>query len=146
MFGILTLAIALGLGLSLFYIGLLITWYLFQAIAYWLIFVKAGESGWKSLIPIYNVYIQYKITWTTTIFWVSLILGILSPILANMEGSYHTIGVICAVFEVLIDYMAAYKFSKAFGHGIPFALGLVFLNPIFILILGFGSSEYYGPQ
>ena len=36
--------------------------------------------------------------------------------------------------------------SKRFGHGVGFALGLVFLAPIFWLILGFGSSKYVGDQ
>ena len=30
-------------------------------IATWKIFVKAGEKGWKSLIPFYSVYIQCRI-------------------------------------------------------------------------------------
>ena len=31
-------------------------------IGLWKIFTKAGEKGWKSLIPIYNVYILFKIS------------------------------------------------------------------------------------
>ena len=26
----------------------------------WRVFLKAGEKGWKSLIPFYNEYVQYK--------------------------------------------------------------------------------------
>ena len=33
---------------------LAVGWYVLQAIAYWKIFEKAGEPGWKALIPIYN--------------------------------------------------------------------------------------------
>lgn len=40
-----------------------IVWFVFQAIADWKIFTKAGEPGWKSLIPIYNVYVEYDICW-----------------------------------------------------------------------------------
>lgn len=29
----------------------------------WAIFRKAGEPGWAAIIPFYNVYILYKITW-----------------------------------------------------------------------------------
>lgn len=28
----------------------------------WLVFEKAGESGWKSIIPVYNIYTLLKIT------------------------------------------------------------------------------------
>ncbi|MCR5651378.1 MAG: DUF5684 domain-containing protein [Lachnospiraceae bacterium] len=36
--------------------------------------------------------------------------------------------------------------SKSFGHGFGFTLGLLFLSPLFTLILGLGSSQYIGPQ
>ena len=36
------------------------------------------------------------------------------------------------------------KLSEAFGHGAGFGLGLIFLNPIFMPILAFGSSQYVG--
>ena len=36
--------------------------------------------------------------------------------------------------------------SLAYGHGVGFAIGLFFLSPIFMLILGLGSSQYQGPQ
>ena len=39
-----------------------------------------------------------------------------------------------------------YKLSKAFGHGVGFTVGLFFLRPIFLLILGFGGSVYLGKQ
>lgn len=35
--------------------------------------------------------------------------------------------------------------SKSFGHGVGFTIGLIFLSPIFLCILGFGSSRYLGP-
>lgn len=33
-----------------------------QVIANWKIFTKAGESGWKSIIPIYNSVVLFKIS------------------------------------------------------------------------------------
>ncbi len=32
-----------------------IVWYVLQVVAYWRIFKKAGEAGWKSFIPLYNM-------------------------------------------------------------------------------------------
>lgn len=37
--------------------------YLFEVVAGWRIFEKAGERGWKSLIPVYNNYIRYRLAW-----------------------------------------------------------------------------------
>ena len=42
--------------------------YILQVIAYWKIFTKAGEEGWKSIIPIYNGYVQYRLTWECAVF------------------------------------------------------------------------------
>jgi hypothetical protein len=44
-------------------------------IAMWKIFEKAGEAGWKSIIPIYNVYIMYKIVGMKNWFWYILIVA-----------------------------------------------------------------------
>ena len=32
-------------------------------IAMWKIFEKAGEPGWAAIIPFYNLYVLFKITW-----------------------------------------------------------------------------------
>lgn len=32
-----------------------------EIVALWRIFTKAGEKGWNCLIPIYNMYILFKI-------------------------------------------------------------------------------------
>lgn len=61
-----TSAIAAALGaynlfiITLFIIVLLILLILL-VVAYWKMFTKAGVAGWKSLIPLYNVYIAFKI-------------------------------------------------------------------------------------
>ncbi len=52
-------AAAIILGLLATWAIVVILWYVLQVIAYWRIFTKAGEAGWKSLIPIYNTYVQY---------------------------------------------------------------------------------------
>ena len=94
-------------------------------IADWILFKKAGQPGWKCLIPIYNVYILFKITMGNG--WLFLLL--LVPI-AN----------------IVILIMMLVNLSKAYGHGGGFAVGLIFLTDIFLLILAFGKSEYVGPK
>lgn len=51
---------------------LVIGWYVLQVIAYWKIFEKAGEPGWKAIIPFYNTYTQYKFTWNANLYWFAL--------------------------------------------------------------------------
>jgi len=63
----------------------------------------------------------------------ALISQVLGIILAVATG-------IC-IFVFYIVHCA--KLAAAFGRGGGFATGLVFLHPLFIMILGFGKSTYY---
>jgi hypothetical protein len=95
-------------------------------VAMWKIFEKAGEPGWAAIIPFYNVYVLFKITWGNG--WKFLFL--LIPI-ANL------------VFAII----TMVKLAKAFGKSGGFAVGLIFLSIIFYCILAFDSSTYLGvPQ
>ncbi len=113
-------------------------------IATWKIFTKAGEEGWKCLIPFYNQYTLYKITWDVTYFWVILGLSVVGAIVGALE--IPVIGSILSIASAVIGIIQLHKMSKAYGHDIGFTLGLIFLSPIFFLILAFGQSEYMGPQ
>ncbi len=127
-------------------VAFLIYWIL-QIVAYWSIFKKAGEPGWKSMIPIYCTYVQYKLTWKTSMFWISFLAAIIANVLMQLGGdslALLAVGVVLEIAAAAIGFVALYKLSRSFGHGVGFAIGLIFLYPIFILILGFGSSQYIG--
>lgn len=94
-------------------------------IAMWNIFTKAGEAGWKSLIPILNTYTMFKIVYGNGWKFLLLLVPILGEILA-------------------IVYLV--RLGQAFGKGVGFILGLIFLAPIFIILLGFGKDQYQGPM
>lgn len=130
------------------YLILALVWWILQIIANWNIFTKAGEAGWKSLIPIYGDYVSYKIAWQTSYFWLSFILGIVASYVASAnpdEGMFLAVIVtLLRIVLTVINIMYCVKLSRAFGHGIGFAIGLILLQPIFLLILGFGSDPYYG--
>ena len=93
-------------------------------IAMWKIFSKAGKPGWAVLIPIYNLYVLLEIV-GRPIWWLIMFL--------------------IPLVNVIFIFILWFDLAKAFGKGAGFALGLIFLNPIFILILGFGSAQYVGP-
>lgn len=102
-----------------------------QIVAMWKLFTKAGEKGWKSIIPIYNLITLFKIVGITP--WL---------ILAYLLVAIPVVGTIIAL--VLSIYLA-YKVSKSFGHGIGMTIVAVLFTTIAYLIIGFGSSEYVGP-
>lgn len=140
------LALVMGMGAAAI-IGCLVL-YVLLVIANWKIFTKAGEKGWKSIIPIYNVYILYKISWKVSMFWISLALIVLYSIFAALAQDGNTFFLILALIAIIavavIEIMQLHKLSKSYGHGAGFTVGLVLLNTIFMLILGLGSSQYIG--
>ena len=124
--------------------------YIILVIANWKIFTKAGEAGWKSLIPFLNTYVIFKISWEARMFWImmcSLIAGSICSTIAGEDGGVVAIlGLMFSIVSIVIGIVDIHKLSKSFGHGIGFTLGLIFFSPIFTLILGFGSSKYIGPN
>ncbi len=133
-------------GMGAVFVLVVIAWYVLLVIANWKIFTKAGEAGWKSIIPIYNGYILYKISWKPMYFFLNILLVVVSFCLSGVTDS----SIIAAVAWIVTVAMFAmnvilwYKLAKAFGHGIGFTIGLLLLNPLFMLILGLGSSQYVG--
>lgn len=138
-------AIVVFFGTIVLVLVVALIWYAIQVAAYWKIFTKAGEAGWKSLIPFYNLYIQYKLTWNTSWFFVLAASMAVYALLGNGDPA-TVIGSTASTVISVLSIISCYKLSRAFGHGIGFAVGLIFLNPIFMLVLGFGESEYLGVQ
>jgi len=103
-------------------VGLLVA--VLLIVALWKIFTKAGQPGWASLIPIYNIYIWCKIVGRPG-WWVILML--------------------IPFVNFIIAIILCIDLAKSFGHGVGFGVGLAFLGIIFFPILGFGSAQYQGP-
>ena len=90
-------------------------------VSMWKVFVKAGQAGWASIVPIYNIIIMLRIAQRPW-WWIFLML---IP-LVNFV----------IVLLVLIDI------AKHFGQGAGFGIGLFFLGFIFFPILAFGDAQY----
>ena len=46
--------------------------------------------------------------------------------------------------NIVVGIKLLFDLSKVFGKGVGFGFGLLFLQPIFMLILAFDHSEYQG--
>ena len=125
-------------------------------VSLWMLFNKAGDAGWKSLIPFYNLYTQFKLTWKTSMFWVMLLCVLIGPVLGVIlvvtEAEALVVlgvlaiigGVITALVLGIISYV---KLGKAYGKSSGFCVGLVFLPVIFQCIMAFDkNTTYIGPQ
>lgn len=104
----------------------------------WQVFEKADEPGWKALIPGYNLYTLFSISWDAKYFWCFLVCGFVTLLLRDNT----IIGSFPAMATVGLPIVCFYHLSRSFEHGIGFAIGLILLGPIFLMILGLGNSCY----
>ena len=106
------------------YSMIFVAFYVLIIVAQWKIFVKAGQEGWKALIPIYKI------------------IG-LSPWLLLLY-LLSAIPVIGWIIILALSIVSMVKLGKAFNQSTAFIFGLLLLSPIFQMILGFGKAEYVG--
>ena len=138
-------AMALAVSLLLL-VFLLIVSIVLMIIAAWKIFVKAGEKGWKILIPFYSMYVQCRIARIPKIFWIDLPVMILLLVLDWTDrrdtGVYGFLnGCNFALQALSYSYIA-----RAFGKKNKFCVATAFLPMIFLPILAFGSAKYAGTK
>jgi hypothetical protein len=89
----------------------------------WKVFTKAGKPGWAAIIPIYNLIVLLQIA-GKPLWWIVLFC--------------------IPIVNIVVAVMVLINVAKSFGKGAGFAIGMLFLGPIFIPILGFGSAQYIG--
>ncbi len=102
----------------------------FGIIVMWKIFKKAGKNGWEAIVPLYNAYTLFEITWGNGWYFLLIFTSII-PFLGWIA---------CIVIVI----MTMVKLAKAFGKDGGFVVGLIFLDIIFMAILAFGKSTYLG--
>ena len=140
----------------------------------WMVFKKAGESGWKALIPFYNYYIMFRLSghsgWWTLIFFLPVVPSLVSAVTsiasaqttpAGLEAALNnsaagaTLGALAIasfiltflIFNIiiLVQGVLLYDIARSFGKGLGFTIGLATLPFVFWPILGFGGAKYRGP-
>lgn len=124
-----------------------LVWFVITVVGYWKLFEKAGEPGWKSIIPIYNEYCIYKIGWNGGIYWLNLLLTVLSTIFLYQMGveqviTWLLLSLLISVLSLILRIVFCVKLAQAYNKGGAFAIGLILFYPIFMLILAFGDGEY----
>jgi hypothetical protein len=87
----------------------------------WMVFTKAGEAGWKSIIPIWNIIVLLRIV-GRPLWWLVLL--------------------IIPIVNIVVSLIVMLDLAKSFGKSGGFGVGLWLLSFIFIPILGFGSATY----
>ena len=111
-FGLIPIIIASYLGLTI----------LVYIVSMFIIFSKAGQAGWKAIVPFFNLFVFTKISGKPA-WWIAIYLII-------------PIGYIIASLDL----------SKLFGKKIIFSIGLILLPIIFYPLLAFGKAHYVKPK
>lgn len=92
-------------------------------ISLWFIFKKSGEKPWASVVPFYDMFCLFRISWGNGwFFWLAIIPGV----------------------NIVVGAITMYKLSKTFGHGVGWFFGLWLLPVVFYPMLAFGGSRYLG--
>lgn len=129
------------------YVAILLVALVISVAGLWKMFVKAGEAGWKSIIPVYSGYVMYKMCWNTKMFWIALVVNIILTVTLRIDNVFaYIICFIFAIANLVIFAKQNVYMAKAFGKGIPMGLLLLVFPVIGDLILGFGKAEYIGNQ
>jgi len=93
----------------------------FEIAALWKVFKKAGEPGWASIVPLYNVWVLLRITgkpgWWLILMFVPLV-------------------------NIVVGILETVELARVFGKGGGFAAGLIFLPFIFYPMLAWSDAQY----
>lgn len=126
-----------------------------STVGLWKIFEKAGYAGWKSLIPILNVYILFEISGNKKLFPVLLVSEIVylismvwrNAIYASNPSGEAPLRLVLAILVVISGVIKMYIYLKwpaglavAFGQGMLWYFLLLFFAPIMYVIMGFSPS------
>lgn len=124
--------------------------------AMWKIFEKAGEKGWKSLIPFYSTYILAQIANTQP--WVGItavVVSIASYLLSNVQSlilsgggtvplALNLSGASLGLVGFITNIFISLGLAESFGKTTLFGLGLLLLPTIFYPVLAFMGAQYGG--
>lgn len=106
----------------------------------WKLFTKAGEEGWKSIIPFYNTYIMIKIALGESKVWPFFITMIAVPFVMIFTGEGALTTILSLVNLVVAIYVTFQFYSRYATSGM--AIGAILLPFIFGLIIAFGDYQY----
>ncbi len=115
---------AVLVGIYVVYFIVLFAVTILMYVAQWKLFTKAGEEGWKCLIPIYNGYVMFQIIY-------------------GQGWKYFLMLVPVLNYIVAIAYMV--RMAQVYGKGIGFGILNLLFTPITMCILAFGDADYEGP-
>lgn len=141
---------AISATVRLFLIIAVIALYVAFVIAEWKILTKAGEKGWKSLIPVYNVFISHHIVGMSHIWFILEVISWIIEVMLELVNGLPSwvslaFGIFTIIFTVVSEVVHIIKLCNCFGKGTAFKIGMILIPGLFFLIIAFGESRYQKP-
>ena len=126
-----------------------------QAVGKFFVFKKAGKTPWHAFIPVLSDWDQLDLAWSRMIAWLWIVMLVISMLFLSgvVNAVFHikpyihdSLMIVLLITLMIIMVIDCYQLAKAFKKNFFFVLGLFFLFPIFMVILGLDNSVYQGPQ
>ena len=107
----------------------------FLIICNWKIFTKAGEEGWKAIIPFYNTWVFAKLVANNNVLVFILCCG-------SFIAFIPVIGWILSLAGLVGAVMLDLGLAKVFGKETWFGVLMIFFPYVMVPIIAFGSAVY----
>ncbi|MBQ4382999.1 MAG: zinc-ribbon domain-containing protein [Firmicutes bacterium] len=127
-------------------------------IGLWRVFEAVDIPGWWALVPFASTYKLISKFWSRTAAVIAVILAAIGAAIVliglvlfagavsdsnGVAGVLSFLLILSSLFMfipcAILSCIALYKVGGWFGRGTGFSLGLAFLPPVFLMILGFGG-------
>lgn len=89
----------------------------------WILFERAGEPGWKVLIPFYDSFIRHKIAF-------------------GEESKWYWFLILIPGYGIYMQY----AFTRSYGYSTGMAILSVFFPTIVSIVMVLQKAEYEGPM
>ena len=113
----------------------------------WKLFAKAGEEGWKSLIPVYNLVIMTKIGLGADKQWLALVAyggSFVAGFVAGFAGE-GILYILISLASSIINIYILYAFAKSYSDT-GMAIASIFVPIIIYPIIALSDKYVYAPS
>ncbi len=129
---------AMAITIVLFIAVIALAFYVIYVIGLWKLFKKAGEEGWKAIIPFYNTYTLITIVGLN---WWWFLIDVLPALMVLIPG-FAAFSSLAWIAQMLVKICIASNLSLKMNQSTGITVLLVIFPGIMYPVLGLGSSTW----
>jgi signal peptidase I len=125
---------AVGMGMLLVFLLILIAFVVAYIIGLWKLFKKCGKDGWEAIVPFYNTYVLVEIAGLN---WWYFLIAIAGTI-------FSSLGILGQLASMAVNFFVFYNLAKKFKKE-PFVWAIIgtLFSPVAVMVFGYASSFEY---